>query len=574
MKHLHTTKFALAWSLFAILLLSMSIVQAQDGANLLTNPGFESPYTSKGGSPERFVANGWEPWHVPRAAGDSESENQQPEYEETSPDTSRIRSGNNAQRYFSFFATHTGGVYQRVTGITPGTELRFSVYAYIWSSNFDDVDLSESDGDVVVSVGIDPTGGTDGTSGDIVWSPPAIDQYDAYRQYSVIANATSNAVTVFVRSTIDFAVRNNNIYLDDAVLEITEESQPDPTATNTDIPQPSATNTLEPTEVVQVATEEDPTPTPEGPDPTATNTPPISTATSTVTPFNPPFVTTLTGQPTATPDIFLGATETPTNTPDIVDADPTNTAQPAAQVTLDPTVFPNRILHTVRRGDTVGRLAVLYGSTSQAIIVANNLNENGLIFVGQGLEIPVRLPAPATATPTATIEVQVIVVTATPSVVTQVTDNTDVDDVSELGIGGPVAQTYIVQRGDTLSRIASAFNTTVDQLAQLNGIANPNRIQAGQELVIFASATGGPTTTQPAVAPTSPPVPTSPPIVMPVPTAPVSGTLTYIVRPGDNLYRIALRFSVSTRSLQEANNISNVNTIFAGQELIIPPIGS
>ena len=43
---------------------------------------------------------------------------------------------------------------------------------------------------------------------------------------------------------------------------------------------------------------------------------------------------------------------------------------------------------------------------------------------------------------------------------------------------------YEIQWGDTLSRIALNNNTTVDVLAQLNGIKDPDRIQAGGSLII------------------------------------------------------------------------------------------
>ena len=41
---------------------------------------------------------------------------------------------------------------------------------------------------------------------------------------------------------------------------------------------------------------------------------------------------------------------------------------------------------------------------------------------------------------------------------------------------------YVVKRGDTLSAIASKYGTTYQKLAQMNGIANPNKIYAGQKI--------------------------------------------------------------------------------------------
>ena len=48
--------------------------------------------------------------------------------------------------------------------------------------------------------------------------------------------------------------------------------------------------------------------------------------------------------------------------------------------------------------------------------------------------------------------------------------------------------TYVVVSGDTLSKIAAAYNTTVDKLVQLNKIPDPNYIVVGQKLIISGTA--------------------------------------------------------------------------------------
>ena len=508
--------------LVLLLLLIVSSVHAQDSDNLLTNPGFEEGFRSV--SEGKEVAEGWQPWNLAPGPNSPSYENAEPIYEQVAPDTTRIRSGENAQQYYTdLYFTHTGGIYQRVTEITPGAELRFSIYAYVWSSNLDDAEVSEEPAGVLVSVGIDPTGGTDPESSSIEWSV-ASEQYDAYRQYSVITEATSNAVTVFVRSGADFPQRNNFIFLDDAVLEVTPGSvaqQPTATEEPTDEPEPSetpvpsatpipASDTPVPPTAVVLPTEadEDPTPTREGGGDATVPPPPT---------FPPP--TDAPAEPSAT-----AASNDPTDTPVPVGG-PVDSQ------------FPQTITHTVQRGDTVGRLAELYGSTISAIIDANGLDSRALIFVGQGLLIPVPISAPATVTPTATPVV--VVVTATPG---------------ETGV-------YVVQPGDTLSQIAQNFNTTVNAVASLNGIANPNLIRVGQQLTI--PGTGGPS--DPDVVPTSPPAPTEEPT-----PEPTEAPQTYVVQPGDNLYRISLRFGVTMAELANANGIANINLVFAGQVLVIP----
>ena len=49
-------------------------------------------------------------------------------------------------------------------------------------------------------------------------------------------------------------------------------------------------------------------------------------------------------------------------------------------------------------------------------------------------------------------------------------------------MGANKAVYYTVRSGDTLSGIASKYGTTYQKLAQMNGIANPNIIYAGQRI--------------------------------------------------------------------------------------------
>jgi GH25 family lysozyme M1 (1,4-beta-N-acetylmuramidase) len=54
----------------------------------------------------------------------------------------------------------------------------------------------------------------------------------------------------------------------------------------------------------------------------------------------------------------------------------------------------------------------------------------------------------------------------------------------KLGGSKPSYKTYIVKRGDTLSSIAKKYGTTYQKIARDNGISNPNKIYAGQKLII------------------------------------------------------------------------------------------
>jgi putative chitinase len=98
----------------------------------------------------------------------------------------------------------------------------------------------------------------------------------------------------------------------------------------------------------------------------------------------------------------------------------------------------------------------------------------------------------------------------------------------------------------------------VATLARLNGIANPNLIRPGQRLTIPGSDSGG--IVNPVPAPT----------VVNATSVPTNQPRTYIVRAGDTLYRVALRFGVPARNIIQANNIANPNRIYTGQVLVIP----
>jgi LysM repeat protein len=110
-------------------------------------------------------------------------------------------------------------------------------------------------------------------------------------------------------------------------------------------------------------------------------------------------------------------------------------------------------------------------------------------------------------------------------------------------------QSHEVQPGETLSMIAEDYGTTVDELASLNDILNPDHILAGQLLVIGAlpgEAAG--TDLQP------------PPVI------------EYVVVPGDTVSIIANRFGISVELLIDTNVIADPDHIVIGQTLLIPDV--
>ena len=72
-----------------------------------------------------------------------------------------------------------------------------------------------------------------------------------------------------------------------------------------------------------------------------------------------------------------------------------------------------------------------------------------------------------------------------------------------------VPQTYIVQAGDQLKRIAKKFGVSVTELMKVNSIANADKIEAGQTLIIPPTTAVGatraplPATARTSVSPTA-----------------------------------------------------------------------
>ena len=57
------------------------------------------------------------------------------------------------------------------------------------------------------------------------------------------------------------------------------------------------------------------------------------------------------------------------------------------------------------------------------------------------------------------------------------------DEQMDQVTGGTILP-YVVQAGDTLSKIAKKYNVTLEQLMKWNNIKDPNILLVGQQLVI------------------------------------------------------------------------------------------
>ena len=178
------------------------------------------------------------------------------------------------------------------------------------------------------------------------------------------------------------------------------------------------------------------------------------------------------------------------------------------------------VIHVVRRGDTLGKIAVQYGSSVSALSTANGISNPNLITVGQNIVISGASGSGSggdnsssdNSTPSPTVDPNVrsgryAVVRKGESLnavagrfglptaqigrangiingVIYANTRLFADGPSYTFEGGGGEGTYKVKSGDRLGDIAAAHGTTISNLSGLNNISNPNLIRSGQVLVV------------------------------------------------------------------------------------------
>ncbi|MBN2391369.1 MAG: hypothetical protein JXR84_11625 [Anaerolineae bacterium] len=159
-------------------------------------------------------------------------------------DPLRISEGSYAIKFFTMWRIHQAGLYQTAK-VNPGERLRFTIDAHAWSSNDDNPQTSDGIGagafyalegtvaedtlrNITFKVGIDPTGGTDPFADTVIWGKGA-HVYNAYHALPAVeAVAQGQYVTVFVIDQVLWRVKHNDVYFDNARLEIVTSPQPQP----------------------------------------------------------------------------------------------------------------------------------------------------------------------------------------------------------------------------------------------------------------------------------------------------------------------------------------------------------
>lgn len=173
-------------------------------------------------------------------------------------------------------------------------------------------------------------------------------------------------------------------------------------------------------------------------------------------------------------------------------------------------------IYIVKKGDTLIKIARRFGTTVYRLQEDNDLEDAGSLEVGDSLIIR-RNKAEK--------------------------EDTRLEDELE-------EQIYVVKKGDTLFKIAKRFGVTVRELQEMNGLKDVKKLKIGDSLIIRGDKA--------------------------VPEETILGDKRgnleekiYIVKRGDTLFKIAKRFGVTVRELQELNELKDVKKLEIGDSLKI-----
>ena len=177
----------------------------------------------------------------------------------------------------------------------------------------------------------------------------------------------------------------------------------------------------------------------------------------------------------------------------------------------------NWVRHSVKPGDSLGKIAKQYHTTVKVLKKVNEL-DSSMIRVGQAIMVPVALQ-----------ELDSYTLSQEQRLASLQNGNTSKQKVR-----------HTVQSGDTLWDIARKYNIGTKQLAKWNGMAPGDMLHPGKTLVIWqeGKAQEG-----------------------------VTKKVTYTVRNGDSLSRIASKFNVRVSDIGKWNSLNTKRYLQPGQKL-------
>jgi len=223
-------------------------------------------------------------------------------------------------------------------------------------------------------------------------------------------------------------------------------------------------------------------------------------------------------------------------------------------------------IHTVKRGDTLSKIAATYGTAAEAILQFNKLKSARTLRVNAELAIPV----PAGRGAAAVIERKVA--QARRSGVTALRPEEEIPagtprapvatgPIKTEVINGRTRVTYGVQDGDNLWAIAQRFNVSVDDLRRWNELPRSKRgLKIGTVIEVWPGNAPAPAVQERSgtvMAATQPA------------KAQEGRGKKHTLAVGETLWSVAQRYGITVEDIQRWNNIQDHRTIPAGKQLLV-----
>jgi LysM repeat protein len=187
--------------------------------------------------------------------------------------------------------------------------------------------------------------------------------------------------------------------------------------------------------------------------------------------------------------------------------------------------------YVVQPGETLSEIAARFGLPVETLLDVNGLPDADAVHAGEVIRIP----------------------TALNSAVAMPAPDAPADDGSDAAAPAltsvPLARSYTVRPGDTLSGIAALYGVTTHHIADANGLDDHDHVVAGSTIVV------------PGAGETQ--------VAAPAPAATESGAV-HTVSTGEVLSAIAERYGVRLEMIIAANGLPNPDLVHPGQDLVIP----
>ncbi len=202
---------------------------------------------------------------------------------------------------------------------------------------------------------------------------------------------------------------------------------------------------------------------------------------------------------------------------------------------------PSFEAYTVEKGDNLWSIAKRYNVSLNELYAANGLNKNSVLRIGQQIQVPVEGGTASISTVSA-----------------------DTYQPTSFNQG---STSYTVKRGDTLSKIANQYDTSVRAIKAANSMTS-DLIRVGDTLVIPVGANAN--TSGASVASSG----TFAASAAPSSTVTTSASRTHTVKPGEYPATIARQYGMPTGELLALNGITDPRKLQVGQVLKINGSGS